>query len=103
MFINRLLISGLLIVIFTVACADFNSEVNSSSSRDDSNVDTNAPTGAETGLASNQRKAEPAVIGYSKGDIAPKFSLRTSNESIITSGQLLNEYEGVFILFYIDS
>jgi len=95
---KRLLILSFLIAIFMISCVDLKSVADSSISRDDSNETSESDRRSST--KGNDIKV--ALAGYSEGDLAPKFSLRTAEQSIITSDQLLNQYDGLFILFYSD-
>ncbi len=100
--VRTLILSWLLLMIFVVSCVDLKSVADTSISRDDSNLGKDNPVELKTPLPSETKDAKLALVGFSEGDIAPKFTLKTSNQSSVTSGQLLNEYEGLFILFYSD-
>ena len=102
MSVRALIIPWLLSMIFIVSCVDFKSVADSSISRDDSNLGKNNTTELKKLSSSETNNAKVTLLGYSEGDIAPKFSLQTTQQSSITSEQLLNEYEGLFILFYSD-
>ena len=99
---KRLLILSFLIAIFMISCVDLKSVADSSISRDDSNLDSNETSESDRRSSTKGNDIKVALAGYSEGDLAPKFSLRTAEQSIITSDQLLNQYDGLFILFYSD-
>ena len=102
MSVRTLIIPWLLSIMFMVSCVDLKSVADSSISRDDSNLSKNNTTELKKPSSGEINDAKVALLGYSEGDIAPKFSLQTTQQSSITSDQLLNEYEGLFVLFYSD-
>ena len=99
---KKLLILSFLIAIFMISCVDLKSVADSSISRDDSNLDSNETSESDRPSSTKGNDIKVPLAGYSEGDIAPKFSLRTTEQSVITSDQLLNQYDGLFILFYSD-
>ena len=95
MFVRALIVPWLLFIVFMVACVDLKSVADSSISKDNA-------TELKKPLLDETKDAKVALVGFSEGDIAPKFTLKTTKQPSVSSDQLLNEYDGLFILFYSD-
>ena len=102
MFVRALIVPWLLFIVFMVACVDLKSMADSSISRDDSNLGKDNATELKKPSSDETKDAKVALVGFSEGNIAPKFTLKTTKQPSVTSDQLLNEYEGLFIFFYSD-
>ena len=95
MFVRALILPWLLFIVFMVACVDLKSVADSSISKDNA-------TELKKPLLDETKDTKVALVGFSEGDIAPKFTLKTTKQPSVSSDQLLNEYDGLFILFYSD-
>ena len=102
MFVRALIVPWLLFMVFMIACVDLKSVADSSISREDSNIVEDNITDLKSPELDKTKGTKVALVGFSEGDIAPKFTLKTNKQPSVTSNQLLNEYDGLFILFYSD-
>ena len=102
MSVRTLIIPLLLFIVFMVACVDLKSVADSSISREDSNIVEDNITDLKSPELEKAKGTKVALVGFSEGDIAPEFTLKTTMQPSVSSNQLLNEYDGLFILFYSD-
>ena len=102
MFVRALIVPWLLFIVFIVGCVDLKSVADSSISREDSNIVEDNTTDLKSPELDKTKGTKVALVGFSEGDIAPEFTLKTTMQPSVSSDQLLNEYEGLFILFYSD-
>jgi|TARA_B100001750_G_scaffold133880_1_gene106486 hypothetical protein len=89
-------------MVFMVACVDLKSVADSSISREDSNIVEDNIADLKSPELDKTKGNKVALVGFSEGDIAPEFTLKTTMQPSVSSDQLLNEYDGLFILFYSD-
>ena len=102
MSVRTLIIPLLLFIVFMVACVDLKSVADSSISRENPNIVEDNITDLKSPELEKAKGTKVALVGFSEGDIAPKFILKTTMQPSVSSDQLLNEYDGLFILFYSD-
>ena len=102
MSVRTLIIPLLLFIVFMVACVDLKSVADSSISREDPNIVEDNITDLKSPELDKTKGTKVALVGFSEGDIAPEFTLKTTMQPSVSSDQLLNEYDGLFILFYSD-
>ena len=102
MFVRALIVPWLLFIVFMVGCVDLKSVADSSISREDSNIIEDDITDLKSPELDKTKGTKVALVGFSEGDIAPEFTLKTTMQPSVSSDQLLNEYDGLFILFYSD-
>jgi len=102
MSVRTLVVPWLLVIVVVVACVDLKSVADSSISKDDSNPSKDNATELKKTPLEETKDTKVAVVGFSEGDIAPEFTLKTTMQPLVSSDQLLSEYDGLFILFYSD-
>ena len=102
MFVRALIVPWLLFIVFMVGCVDLKSVADSSISREDPNIVEDNITDLKSPELDKTKGTKVALVGFSEGDIAPEFTLKTTMQPSVSSDQLLNEYDGLFILFYSD-
>ena len=102
MSVRALIFPWLLFIVVVVACVDLKSVTDSSISKDDSNPGKDNATELKKTPLDETTDTNVALVGFSEGDIAPEFTLKTTMQPSVSSNQLLNEYDGLFILFYSD-
>ena len=97
MFLRALIVPWVLFIVFMVGCVDLKSVADSSISREDSNIVEDNITDLKSPELDKTKGTKVALVGFSEGDIAPEFTLKTTMQPSVSSDQLLNEYDGLFI------